>query len=74
MHSIISEYGKACERCNIAKLPRFQMRLPMIHPSATKPNIVASEFTLIEKSIDGRENIWSLHTYFQNLSLEIRQQ
>lgn len=72
MYADISEYCKSCDRCNAAKLPHLRMRLPMSHLIATKPNeIVAMDFTLLEKSSDGRENVLVVTDVFSKFSIAI---
>ncbi|XP_055997903.1 uncharacterized protein LOC130047287 [Ostrea edulis] len=62
----------ALSRLSRSKLPHLRMRLPISHLLATKPNeIVAMDFTLLEKSSDGRENVLVLTDVFSKFSIAI---
>ncbi|CAG2254187.1 unnamed protein product [Mytilus edulis] len=61
-----------CERCLLAKNPLPQIQTSMGSLTATKPlQIVAIDFTLLEKSSDGRENVLIITDIFSKFTQAI---
>ena len=72
MFQDIENYCKNCERCNMSKMPMPKVRLAMNHLLASAPNeILAIDFTLLEKSSDGRENVLVLTDVFSKFTVAI---
>ena len=58
MRRDIEEYCQNCHRCVVAKATQPKVRTFMGHLSASKPReIVAIDFTVLDKASDGRENV-----------------
>jgi len=58
MYSEVQRWIQKCERCMIAKTPLPTVKPPIGNLIAYKPlEIVAIDFTLLEKSSDGKENV-----------------
>lgn len=58
MHTDIDQWCKECERCTIAKAVRPTVRTFMGHLTASRPlEVVAIDFTTLEKASDGREHV-----------------
>ena len=58
MYEDITTYCKQCKRCRLSKEKFPKLKTTMKHLVATKPNeLVCIDFTLLEKSSDGVENI-----------------
>jgi hypothetical protein len=61
----IDNYIKKCYRCNQAKMPYHQLKTPLGRLVASKPlECVAVDFTVLEPSSDGRENVWIITDVF----------
>ena len=72
MFGDVKEYCRTCERCNVAKLPHLHVRLPMGHLLASRPNeVVAMDYTLLEKSSYGREHLFVITDVFSKFSVAI---
>ena len=72
MHRDITDYVKNCERCTVAKLPYFKVRTPLGRLEATKPlEVVAVDFTLLEPSSDGRENVLIITDVFTKFAVAV---
>ena len=72
MFGDVKEYCRTCERCNVAKLPHVHVRLPMSHILASRPNeVVAMDYTLLEKSSDGREHLLVITDVFSKFSVAV---
>ena len=72
MHSDIEDWIKKCERCVLAKMPQPRIRAPMGHLTASQPlELLAIDFTLLEPSSDGRENVLVMTDVFTKFSLAI---
>ena len=68
----IENYCKNCERCNVSKMPIPKVRPAMNHLLASSPNeILAIDFTLLEPSSDGRENVLVLTDVFSKFTVAI---
>ncbi|KAF7641864.1 hypothetical protein LDENG_00270010, partial [Lucifuga dentata] len=58
MDQEIKNWCQQCQRCTVAKSSQPQVGAPMDHLLAAKPNqILATDFTLLEPSRDGKENV-----------------
>ena len=58
MRSRIERWCKDCRRCQVAKAVRPTIKTSMGHLTASRPlEVVAMDFTTIEKSSDGYENL-----------------
>lgn len=58
MHADIDQWCKECERCIIAKAVQPSVQTFMGHLTASKPlEVVAIDFTTLEKASDGREHV-----------------
>lgn len=58
MHREIDTYVKNCSRCTLAKMPRRKIHAPMGNLLASRPlEVVAIDFTQLEKAADGRESV-----------------
>jgi len=72
MFADVSRWVRTCERCNVAKMPHVQTRVPMGHLLATRPlEVVAIDFTLLEKATDGRENVLVMTDVFTKYTLAV---
>ena len=72
MYAMVEKWVKECERCNIAKMPTARVTAPLGHLLATKPlEVVAMDFTLLEKASDGRENVLVLTDVFTKYTMAI---
>ena len=72
MYSDVTKFCKTCERCCISKLPQPKISLPMDHLLASEPNqIVAMDFTILEKASDGRENVLVMTDVFSKFTVAI---
>ena len=58
MYSDTEKWIKSCERCILSKMPQPRIRTPMGNLIATQPlEVLAIDFTLLEPSSDGSENV-----------------
>ncbi len=65
----IKEWIKICERCLLSKNPLPQVRTTLGSLTATKPlQILAIDFTLLEKASDGRENVLVMTDVFSKFT------
>lgn len=68
----VQKYCQECERCNMAKLPQPKPKFPMSFIVAARPlEIVATDFTVLEKSSDGRESVLVITDCFTKFSQAI---
>jgi hypothetical protein len=68
----VKQWSKTCERCLVAKFPFPYIRPSMGSLIACKPlNILAMDFTILEKSSDGRENVLVLTDVFTKFTQAI---
>lgn len=75
MYSDVTKFCKTCERCCISKLPQTKISLPMDHLLGSEPNqIVAMDFTILEKASDGRENVLVMTDVFSKSQPETKPQ
>lgn len=72
MRANVEKWCKECERCNFAKMPTVKTTTPMGHLLASRPlEVVAMDFTLMEKATDGRENVLVLTDVFTKFTVAI---
>lgn len=65
MGQTIREWCQKCERCSVAKNTQPQVRAPMGHLLASRPNeILAIDFSFLEPARDGREQVLVLTDVF----------
>jgi hypothetical protein len=61
----VKQWIKTCERCSVAKNPLPKARPSMDSLIACKPlDILAMDFTILEKSSDGRDKVLVLTDVF----------
>lgn len=72
MHKDIKDWGQRCERCTLAKAVTPQIRVAMGHLLASRPNeVLAIDFTLLEPSQDGKENVLIMTDVFSKFTQAI---
>jgi transposase InsO family protein len=72
MFSDVVRWTEECERCAVAKIPSRKMQSKMGHLVASKPfEVVSMDFTLLEKSSDGYENVLVLTDVFSKFTVAI---
>ena len=69
MHREIDEYVRDCARCTLAKMPRKKVYTPMGNLLASRPlEVLAIDFTQLEKAADGRESVLVMTDVFTKFS------
>lgn len=69
MGANIKEWCRRCERCCLSKTTQPQVRAPMGHLLASKPNeILAMDFSLLDPARDGREQVLVLTDVFSKFT------
>ncbi|KAK7898384.1 hypothetical protein WMY93_019237 [Mugilogobius chulae] len=69
MHKEIKDWCQRCERCTLAKASMPQTRVAMGHLLASRPNeVLAIDFTLLEASRDGKENVLVMTDVFSKFT------
>ena len=72
LHNDVKEYVTQCQRCAIAKGPYTAVKTPLKSFMATKPlEVLAMDFTQLEKSADGRENVLVLTDVFSKFTIAV---
>ena len=72
MHKEIEAWIKNCQRCTLAKMPQPRIRVPMGNLTATRPlEVLAIDFTLLEKSSDGKENVLVMTDIFSKFTYAV---
>ncbi|KAL8596550.1 hypothetical protein ACOMHN_059391 [Nucella lapillus] len=72
MHLDVHEWCRRCERCQLAKQPLIKTHSPMGHLLASKPlEVVAVDFTVLEPSSDGTENVLVLTDVFTKYTITV---
>ena len=65
----VQKWCKACERCMIGKAPVPSIKPPIGNLIAYSPlEILAIDFTLLEKSSDGREHVLVMTDIFSKFT------
>lgn len=68
----VEKWCKNCERCMIAKAPLPSIKPPIGNLIAHRPmEILAMDYTLLEKSSDGRENVLVMTDIFSKFTQAI---
>ena len=58
LHKDVQTWINLCERCTLGKFTAKKMRTPLGRLIATRPlEVVAIDYTVLEPSSDGRENV-----------------
>ncbi len=58
MYNDVDQWIKRCQRCVLTKMPQPRIHAPMKPFLASRPlEVVAVDFTVLEPSSDGRENV-----------------
>ncbi|KAM6892521.1 retrovirus-related Pol polyprotein from transposon 412, partial [Xenentodon cancila] len=69
MGAIIRDWCLKCERCCLAKSTQPQVRAPMGHLLASRPNeILAIDFSMLEPARDGREQVLVMTDVFSKFT------
>lgn len=72
MSSDVAQWCRECERCQVAKDTRLTTHAFMGHLLASRPNeIVAIDFTLLEPSRNGLENVLVMTDVFSKYTLAV---
>ena len=72
MQGDVDKYIKKCYRCNQAKPDYHKVKTPLGRIIATKPlECVAIDFTLLEKSSDGKENVLIITDVFTKFTVAV---
>ena len=72
MHSDIEQWIKQCNRCTLSKMPQPKIRVPMGRLTASRPlEVLAIDYTLLEKSSDGRENVLVMTDIFTKFTVAV---
>ncbi|CAB3992258.1 Transposon Ty3-I Gag-Pol poly, partial [Paramuricea clavata] len=72
MYTDVEKWIKSCERCVLSKMPQPRIRTPMGHLITEKPlSVLAIDFTLLERSSDGKENVLVMTDVFTKFSLAV---
>ena len=72
MQDNVKQWVNSCERCVVAKAPIPTIKPPIKNLIAERPlEIVAMDFTLLEKSSDGRENVLVLSDVFTKFTVAV---
>ena len=72
MYTDVEKWIKSCERCVLSKMPQPRIRTPMGHLIAEQPlSVLAIDFTLLERSSDGKENVLVMTDVFTKFSLAV---
>ncbi|KAK7094260.1 hypothetical protein V1264_007904 [Littorina saxatilis] len=72
MFATVGKWVQECERCSFAKLPSVRATAPIGHLLASRPlEVVAMDFTLLEKATDGKENVLVLTDVFTKFTVAV---
>lgn len=68
----ILKWCKSCERCQLAKAPQPKVKTPIRNLLAKRPlEILAIDFTMLERSSDGKENVLVMTDVFTKLTYAV---
>ena len=68
----VKRWVERCERCAVAKMPHIKTRTPMGRLMATRPlEVVCVDFTILEPSSDGRENVLVMTDVFTKFTVAV---
>ena len=72
MYADVENYCKSCERCIVSKAQQPKVATAMGNMLAYKPlDVVAMDFTVLEPSSDGRENVLILTDVFSKFTVAV---
>ena len=72
MNDDVRQWVESCERCTLSKAPLPVVRPPITNLLADRPlDIVAIDFTILEKSSDGRENVLVMSDVFTKFTVAV---
>ncbi|KAK7095552.1 hypothetical protein V1264_006942 [Littorina saxatilis] len=72
MFADVQKWVKSCERCNFSKRVMPSVVTPMGHLLATRPlEVVAMDFTTLEKSSDGKEDVLVITDVFTKFTVAV---
>ena len=68
----VKRWVHRCERCAVSKMPHVKTKTPMGRLSATRPlEVLAIDFTVLEPSSDGRENVLVITDVFTKYTVAV---
>lgn len=69
MHRDVEQWVKKCQRCVLTKMPLPKIQAPQTTFIATRPlEVVAVDYTTLERATDGRENVLVITDVFTKFS------
>lgn len=69
MHKDVEQWVKECQRCVLTKMPWPKIQAPQTPFLATRPlEVVAVDYTTLERASDGRENVLVITDVFTKFS------
>ena len=72
LHDDVQRWVIQCERCAVAKMPHIKTRTPLGRITATRPlEVVCVDFTILEPSSDGRENVLVITDVFTKFTVAV---
>ena len=72
MHADVLGWTQKCDRCALAKIQPHKLRTPLGRLMATQPlEVVAMDFTMLEPSSDGRENVLVITDVFSKFTIAV---
>ena len=72
MYTDVEKWIKSCERCVLSKMPQPRIRTPLGHLITDQPlSVLAIDFTFLERSSDGKENVLVMTDVFTKFSLAV---
>ena len=72
LHKDVQTWINLCERCTLGKFPAKKMRTPLGRLIATRPlEVVAIDYTVLEPSSDGRENVLIITDVFTKFTVAV---
>ena len=72
MHNDVLTWTQKCDRCALAKIQPHKLRTPLGRLMATQPlEVVAMDFTMLEPSSDGRENVLVITDVFSKFTIAV---
>ena len=72
LHKDVQAWITMCERCTLGKFPATKVRTPLGRLIATRPlEVVAIDYTVLEPSSDGRENVLVITDVFTKFTVAV---
>uniref|UniRef100_A0A672FZX6 Gypsy retrotransposon integrase-like protein 1 n=1 Tax=Salarias fasciatus TaxID=181472 RepID=A0A672FZX6_SALFA len=69
MYEDVEQWVKKCQRCVLTKMPQPKIQAPQTSFVATRPlEVVAVDYTMLERAADGRENVLVITDMFTKFS------